>query len=337
MTSTRPLAAAFAAALALAAPAAAKETIKLATLAPQGSVWDLAMREMGARWSRDTGGRVALVVYPGGVAGDEADLVRKMRIGQLQGAGLTVTGLAQIDPAFLVFHVPMMIESWSELDAVLTALRPELERRLEAKGYVLLHWAHGGWLYLFSREPVRTVGDLKRQKLFVWAGDDERVQQWRRHGFQPVALDATQVLLGLQTKLIDVVPATPIVCLSLQWFRQATSMLDLGLAPLVGGVIVKKDLWDRLAPADQEAVRAAAREAEQRLATGVPEKDAESIAEMKKRGLTVTAPSAAEAAEWRRAADEFLGTASETATPPEILAVAKQALAAARAGAGGPR
>ena len=203
-----------------AAPAAAREILKMATLAPQGSIWDTTLREMGAAWSKQTAGAVELRVYPGGVAGDESDVVRKMRIGQFQGAALTVTGLAELDPAFGVFQIPLFFESWEEVNAVLERLGPDLERRLEAKGYVLVLWGHGGWVHLFSRQPVRTLDDLKKQKLFVWAGDDGLVQLWRRNGYQPVALAATDVTMGFQTGMIDVVPTTPIAALSLQWFRQ---------------------------------------------------------------------------------------------------------------------
>ena len=94
---------------------------------------------------------------------------------------------------------------------------------------MLLHWGHGGWVHLFSRQPIRSVDDLKKQKLFVWAGDDALVQQWKKNGFQPVPLAATDILMGFQTKMIDAVPTTPIAALSLQWFRQTPYMLGLGL------------------------------------------------------------------------------------------------------------
>ena len=192
-----------------AAPAPAREILKVATLAPQGSIWDTTLREMGAAWSKATAGEVELRVYPGGVAGDESDVVRKMRIGQFQGAALTVTGLAELDPSFGVFQIPLFFESWDEVNAVLERLGPDFERRLEAKGYVLVLWGHGGWVHLFSRQPIRTLDDLKKQKLFVWAGDDALVQLWRRNGYQPVALAATDVTMGLQTGMVEAVPTTP--------------------------------------------------------------------------------------------------------------------------------
>lgn len=323
--------AALAVALAAGASAAsAKEIVKVATLAPQGSVWDNTLREMGEAWSRSSGGDVVLRVYPGGVAGDEADVVRKMRIGQFQGAALTVTGLAEIEPAFSVFQIPLLVDSWAELEHLLAALRPELERRLAEKGYRLLFWGHGGWVHLFSREPIETLDDLKRQKLFVWAGDDAQVQRWRRHGYQPVPLAATDVTMGFQTRMIDVVPTTPIAALTLQWYRQTPHMLGLGLAPLVGAVVVQTKALDGVPAPVRERLLAAAEKAEATLAAEVPRQDAEAIDQMRARGLHVVELSPERRAEWRAEAEAFTRETSESAVPPAILAAAKRALAELR-------
>ena len=330
------LAIALAAGALVAAPGHAKEVFKVATLAPQGSVWDTSMRALGARWAKESGGAVELRLYPGGVAGDESDVVRKMRIGQFQGAALTVTGLAEIEPAFGVFQIPLLFASWSELEHVLERLEPELARRLEAKGYRLLLWAHGGWVHLFSRSPIRTLEDLKRQKLFVWAGDDAQVQRWRRGGFQPVPLAATDVTMGFQTQMIDVVPTTPIAALTLQWYRQTPYMQGLGLAPLVGAVIVKGDAWERIPGAQRGALVTAAADAERALAAEVPRQDAGAIEQMRQRGLEVVEVSAEEDAEWRREAVEFTRETREAAVPREILAAAQDAIAEFRAAEGSP-
>jgi TRAP-type C4-dicarboxylate transport system substrate-binding protein len=324
----------------LVAPLAA-QTLKMATLAPQGSIWDQAIRSMGERWTRDTAGRVQLRVYAGGVAGDESDALRKVRAGQFQGLAITVAGLTEIDSAFNVFQIPMYFESFEELGYVLGELRPALEARLAAKGFVLLHWGHGGWIHLFSRQPIRTLGDLKQQKLFVWAGDDSAVQAWKKNGYQPVPLASTDILLGFQTKMIDVVPTTPIAALSLQWFRQTPYMLGMGLAPLVGGVVVTKSAWDKLAPGDRELLLAAARATEKELDSEVPRQDASAIAEMRQRGLTVVEIDAEQQRGWRTEAQRFVVAARDGRVPPEILAAAEGAIAkyrsrpAAAAGTGG--
>ena len=314
-----------------AAPLAA-QTLKMATLAPQGSIWDQAIRAMGERWAKDTAGRVQLRVYAGGVAGDESDALRKTRAGQFQGLALTVAGLTEIDTAFNIFQIPMYFESYDELYFVLAELRPALEARLAAKGYVLLHWGHGGWIHLFSRQPIRTIDDLKKQKLFVWAGDDSAVQAWKKNGFQPVALAATDIMLGFQTKMIDVVPTTPIAALTLQWYRQTPNMMGLGLAPLVGGVVVTKSAWEKIAPADRELLLTAARATEKELEREVPKQDESAIAEMRQRGLAVVDITAEQEKGWHEEAKRFAEASRDGRVPPEILAAAESAIAKFRAG-----
>ncbi len=323
---TRPAAKRWALAVLLAlagAAAAPATTLKLATLVPDGSVWDQVLKEMGAEWQRVTGGRVELRVYPGGVAGDEPDVVRKMRIGQLHAASLSVTGLSEIDPAFGVFAIPLFFDSYEELFFVVERLEPLLARRLEEKGFVLLQWGHGGWVHIFSRRPVRRLDDLKRQKIFVWAGDDRAVQTWRDNGFHPVALAATDILTGLQTGMIDALPSTPLIALSLQWFRQTPYMHELGLAPLVGATVATKRAWDRLEPADREAMLTAARAAEKRFEKEIPAQDRRAVEAMTERGLEVVTSDVP--AEWREAAETFAQYVRGGDLPQDVY---RQALAA---------
>lgn len=329
----RPTFVAFAAVFLWMHPAASlpAQTLKMATLAPQGSIWDQAIRTMGERWTKDTAGRVQLRVYAGGVAGDESDALRKTRAGQFQGLALTVAGLTEIDTAFNVFQIPMYFESFEELYFVLAELRPALEARLAAKGYVLLHWGHGGWIHLFSRQPIRTLDDLKQQKLFVWAGDDSAVQAWKKNGFQPVALAATDIMLGFQTKMIDVVPTTPIAALTLQWYRQTPNMMAMGLAPLAGGVVVTKAAWEKITPGDRELLMAAARATEKELESEVPKQDQSAIDEMRRRGLAVVEITAEQEKGWREEAKRFVALSRDGRIPPEILAATEAAIAKYRA------
>lgn len=313
-----------------AAPAAAV-TVKLASLAPDGSVWDLAIEEMGAEWAEATDGRVRLRVYPGGVAGDEPDVVRKMRIGQLQAAALTVGGLTEIDDAFRVFAIPMFFDSYEELYFVIDRMTPELSRRLEEKGYVLLNWAHAGWIHLFSTQPVTSLEQLKTTKLFVGAGDDRAVQWWKNSGYRPVPLATTDILTGLQTGMIEALPSPPLAALLLQWYKQAPNMLDLGLAPLVGATIVQKRVWQTIDEADRQRLLAAAAELGKKLEREVPGQDEESVAEMEKRGLKVVhVDDAARLEEFRAAAADFAERVRGDRLPAEILEQAQQARAAYR-------
>jgi TRAP-type C4-dicarboxylate transport system substrate-binding protein len=315
---------ALAAAVLTPAPAPAQQIVKLATLVPEGSVWDKSMRDMGAQWSAGTQGRVVLRVYPGGVAGDEPDVVRKMRIGQLQAAAVTTAGLADIDPAFNVFNIPMFFTSYPELYATLDKLTPVLKQRLEAKGFVLLAWGHGGWVYFFTKQPVESVDGLRKSKMFVWAGDDRMVALWRQLGFQPVALAATDIMTGLQTGMIDAYPTTPLLGLTLQWYRMTPNMVGVGMAPLVGGLVMTKAAWMKIAEPDRARILDACRRLERKLEVEVPRQDTVAVTEMKKRGLRVNAVSPANLAQFRAAAEQFAGGMKDIRVPADVLDLARR-------------
>ncbi|MCP4662125.1 MAG: hypothetical protein GY856_42525 [bacterium] len=322
----------------LPSPAGARTLVKMATLVPDGSVWDKILKDMGAEWQEATGGEVTLRIYAGGVAGDEPDVVRKMRIGQLHAAAITVAGLSEIDSGFEIFEIPMFFESYDELFYVLDKMRPILEKRLEAKGYVLLNWGHGGWVHLFSKKPVRQVDDLKTQKLFTWAGDDAMIQLWRRHGFQPVALAATDIMTGLQTGMINALATTPLLSLSLQYFRQTPYMQELGLAPLVGATVITERAWKKMSPEVQKKLRTAALTTEKRLMEEIPDQDARAVEQMTQRGLTVIEVSDEVVAEWRAKAEEFAVYKRENMEATELLDMARRerdAFRARRAAAAG--
>ena len=285
--------------------AQARSVVKMATLVPEGSTWDLILRDMGEEWQEGTDGQVQLRIYAGGVAGDEPDIVRKMRVGQLHAAALSVAGLSSIDKSFEIFEIPMFFESYGELYHVLETLRGDFEQRLEKKGYILLNWGNGGWVHLFSKGPIVGVDDLKKQKIFSWAGNDAMVQLWRQNGFQPVPLAATDILTSLQTGMVEVVPTTPLAALSLQWFRQTPHMQDLGLAPLIGATVISKRAWSRLKPEVQKTLKKAARASEKRFKNEIPEQDKQAVEQMKSRGLKVSPVDEATVLEWHKAAEVF--------------------------------
>jgi TRAP-type C4-dicarboxylate transport system substrate-binding protein len=304
---------------ALAAPAAAAQTIKLATLVPEGSIWDKTERELGSAIQSATGGRVKFQIYPGGVAGDEPDFLRKIRIGQLQGALFSASGLGDIDKAFYVFQVPLLFETDAEVLHVLESMRPELTRRLEAKGSVLLHWTNVGWLRFFASKPVASFADFKKRKQFVW-GTDGRLQGWYQElGLQPVSMSGADVLTGLQTGLIEALPATPLAALSLQWFRPAPYMLDHRFAPLLGALVVSKSAWEKISAEDREVILKLARESEKKLMAEIPKREEEAVAEMQKRGLIVAKEPPSDADQWLALGREFQSRFRTHTVPPEIF------------------
>lgn len=297
--------------------AGAATTIKLATLVPGGSVWDKALKEMGDEWRRASDGRVSLRIYAGGVAGDESDVLRKMRIGQLHAGTLSVVGLSEIEPAFNVLGIPLFFDSYDELFHVLEKLRPDLERRLEERGYVLVNWGFGGWVHFFSKIPVATTEDLKRAKIFVWGNDERDVRWWKELGYQPVPLAATDIMTGLQTGMIDVLRTTPLAALSLQWFRQAPYMNDTGLAPLTGATVVTKKTWEKIDAGDRRELLAISRRFEASQRAAIAAQDEAAVEQMKARGLVITVTRDPE--KWRELADGFVGQMRGHSVPADVF------------------
>ncbi len=316
------LAAALGAALGTSAGAQAPAAIKLATLVPIGSVWDKALKQMADDFKQSTGGRYEITVYAGGTQGDEPTVLRKMRLDALQAAALTNTGLGMIDASFNVFNVPFFFESYDELNYVVEKLTPTLRKRTEAKGFILMNWGHGGWTQLFTKKPVHTIADVKSVRLWTSAGNDNMVQWYKAHGFQPRAMAMTDITTGLSTGMIDGLPTTPLAEMMFQWFKQTPYMCEIGLAPIVGAGVITAKALKAIPPDDQTKLLAAGEGVEKRLQVDVPKLDADSVAVMVKNGLTVTKPTDPE---WRRQFDDLAKTMRGEQIPADIFDLAVKA------------
>jgi TRAP-type C4-dicarboxylate transport system substrate-binding protein len=303
-------------------PHAQSVAIRLATVLPDGSVWDKNLKQMGSEWSQATGGRVTLTVYGGGSQGDESSVIRKMRLNSLQAASLTVVGLGSIDGSFNVFNMPFFFASYDELHAVVAALTPALRERLEAKGFVLLNWGHGGWLQVFSTKPIRTLADLKAVRLWTSAGGDGMVEWFKANGFQPRAMAMTDILTGLTAGMIDAIPTPPMGAMAFQWNRQAPFMLDIGLMPVVGASVITRQAWNRIPESDRPKLLASAQAVEKRLHTEVPNGDKLAVGIMSAQGLTVTK---AEGPEWKAEADRLIQTMRGDMVPRDMFDLAVKA------------
>ena len=302
--------------------------IKMATIAPENSVWTRSLREMGEGWKRRTNGRVSLRVFPG-TTGSEEKMLRDLRITKTLGAAqLSAIEMGTLDDGFNVFSLPMFFESYEEVDGVLAAIGPALERGVEARGLKVLSWGYGGWVHVFSRTPVRSLNDLKRLKLFTSTGDSRMATWYRDNGFSPVPVDASQMLASLTTGMIEAVPMTPLSAQLFMWYEHAPYMLDVGFAPLLGATVIRQDTWNQLAPDDQAIVLDEARKAGARLRTEVPRLDAEAVARMRERKLTVTA---GDQAEWRRAAADLGPVMRDRLVPSVIYDLARKQRDAIRA------
>ena len=323
-------------ALTLFAPLAVfAQTVKLGTLAPEGSVWYNVLRQMGEEWKRASGGRVELRIYPGGVAGDDADMVRKMRIGQLQAAAVTGHGLETIDADASVFQTPMLLRSDDELDYLRGQLSGELARALEAKGFKVLYWSEVGWVYLFSNKPVSRPSELKPLDIWVWSGDAAWADALKDSGYKPVALPATEITTALSSGLIDAFATTPVAALSYQWFGLAKNMMDMKWAPLTAAVVVSKKTWDQIPDELKPALQAAAVRAGDAAKAEIRRMEADAVTAMQGYGLKVNPVAPAVAAEWRTEIERTYPKLLGKSVPRDIYERASALLDAYRKSRGG--
>ena len=309
-------------AVVLAHAAIAQTTIKLATIVPQGSVWDKDLQQMAEEWKNATGGRVAVTIYSGGSQGDESNVLRKMRLDALQAASFTAVGLGSIDSSFNVFDIPFFFASYDELNYVTAKLTPLIRKRVEAKGFMLLNWGHGGWTQVFTKTPVQTVADLKRIKLYTSAGNDRMVQWFKANGFEPRAMAMTDILTGLTTGMLEGLPTPPLAALMFQWYKQTPYMLDIGLAPIIGATVITRKAWNAIPEGDRPKLLEAAAGVEKRLQVEVPKQDADAVSAMTKQGLTVTK---ATGPEWRTQIDGLAKTMRGEMVPQDVFDAASKA------------
>ena len=310
--------------------------IKLGTLVPRGSSYHKHLLGMGEKWRQATDGGVTLMIYPDGTLGGEADMVRRMRLGQLQSGMLTAVGLAEIEPAVTgLQYMPMAFRSLEELDYVSEKLQPRLEKRIEEKGFVVLFWGDTGWVRYFSKRPVIHPDDLRKTKLFVWAGSPEQIDIYRRVGCNPVPLETTDILPNLQTGLIDAVPLPPYIALASQVDGVAPNMLDLNWAPLVGATVVTKKIWESIPTEKRAAMKEAALETGRLIKADSRREADEAIEAMRKRGLKVHALTPEIEAEWRREAEAIYPKIRGSIVPAEMFDEVMSLLKEYRAAKGG--
>jgi TRAP-type C4-dicarboxylate transport system substrate-binding protein len=236
------------------APAAAQQyVIKFASLAPEGSTWMNVMKEYDAAVRKESGGRLGFRIYPSGVQGDEKDVLRKIKLGQLHSAGITGNGLTSIAPSARILDSPFLFRDVKEIDFAYGKFGPEIEREMEDGGYVNLGWAEVGYVYIFTNTPVRRRDDLAKTKMWMWEGDPVAEASFRALGINPIPLTITDVLTSLQTKLVDGVYTSPLAAIALQWFTRVKYMFNLPLTNAAGAVVISKKKFLEL-PADLQAI-----------------------------------------------------------------------------------
>lgn len=291
--------------LALSAFAADKQ-LRIGTLAPKNSLYHRQLMELGEAWRTAQGGAAKYLVYPDGSQGGETDMVRRMRIGQLQGGLLSVVGLREIEPSIAALqNMPLMFRNWEEVDYVREKMRPAMEKKFLDQGFVVLAWGDAGWVRFFSKKPAFRPDDYKAMKFFAWGGEVEQQEIMKRLGYTPVPLETGDILPSIQTGMIDAVPSTPYFALATQIYNSAPNMLDLNWAPIVGALVITRKAWDEMTPEAQAVVREAGARAGAQIRSKARQEVDEAVEAMKKRGLAVNQPNPRQMQEWNELADKL--------------------------------
>ncbi len=235
------------------AHAADTYVLKFATLAPSGSTWMKAFDAWGKELATRSQGRLVVKFYPGGISGDEPDMLKKIRFGQLQGAALSGHGIGEIFPPARILETPFLFRDHAEIDAVRAAILPTIETGFRNNQYELIAWMEVGNIHFFSTKPLASLDELARRRIWQWQGDRFIDAFFKANGWSPVALPITEVYTGLSTGLVDTVVSTPLASIALQWAGKTPYMSTQPIATGIGAVVVSNRFYSGL-PADLQAL-----------------------------------------------------------------------------------
>ena len=281
--------------------------IKMGTLAPEGSSWMKTFNTLNTEVMKKTESKVQFRIYPGGVLGDEMDMLRKLKIGQIQGVALTSAGLSTLFKEMDVLQIPFLFQTHEEVDSVLKKMDPFFRKGFEDNGYILLGWFDAGFVYLMSTLPISSVADLKKAKVWIWEESPMSKAIFDEAGVKAIPLTVPDVLVGLQTGLVDVVYAPPTGAISLQWFTKVKYLTDVPLVYLAGGVVVKKDIFKQISQSSQNFILESFQQHLDQLKIITRNENRDAVKVMVKNGVKIITPSKDQIDEYKRLSNKALG------------------------------
>jgi TRAP-type C4-dicarboxylate transport system substrate-binding protein len=311
------------------AVSAQTQTLRLATLAPDGSPWMRELRAAAEQVKAETGGRVEIRYFPGGVMGNDQAVIRRIRQGgQLQGGVLTSSELSLVYPDAPAYTLPFLFSGWEDVDRVRPKVDPLLAKGFAERGFHMLGASGVGFAYLMSAKPMAGVEDVKRAKLWVPQNDAIAEMTFREGGASPIPLPIGDVFTSLQTGMVDMVANTPAGAVALQWHGKLRALYDLPLVYVVGFIVVDQRAWGRIAAADQAVVDRIFKTAAGRVDQTIRRDDVAALEAMKKQGLAVVTPTPADAAYFRAVGQRVMTRVEGgNGVSPEVLAAIRAALA----------
>jgi TRAP-type transport system periplasmic protein len=307
-----------------AAPDLGAVVIRIGSVAPERSPWGKALEEVAREWERISEGAVQVKIHGGGAAGSELNMIRMIRIGNLQGGVFTNMGLAKIERSVLALNMPFLFDSLEEFNAVFEAVKPALEKNIESMGYKVVLWTQAGWVNFFAKNKIVYPDDLRKHKVSITNDEPELEQLWKRMGFQVVPGDMKDLMVQLQSGMATAAYLPAVLAASAQYFAVVPHMLDLPLSPLLGGLILSDKAWESVPAQYRQPMIEAADKAARKLILETIELEQEAVKMMIDNGLTVheAPPDALE--KWRegaaRTVEDMVGKAFPRDIYDEIMA-----------------
>lgn len=263
-------------------------TIRFATVAPEGSTWMKVMREYVKAVQDATNDEIEFKIYPGQVAGDEKDVLRKIRIGQLDSGGFTGVGLGEILPEVRIMDSPFLFKSYDEVDYVAKSFFDYFAKKFDEKGFILLGWAEVGFVYVFTNQPIHSLQDMNGVKMWMWEGDPIAQATFKAFNINPIPLSITDVLTSLQTNLINGVYVSPYACTVVQWYTKVKYMLDLPLADSNGAILISRRKFNTLSDQNKDILKNLSRKYFGQLTELSRKDNAEALKLLQESGITFT-------------------------------------------------
>jgi TRAP-type C4-dicarboxylate transport system substrate-binding protein len=260
-------------------------TFRIASLAPAGSSWMKILNAWNSTLQDKTDGKVKMRFYPGGSQGDERDFVRKMRVGQLDGGVITMTGMSMLVPAMNVLVLPGLLETYEKLDRVREKMADKFESMFEQEGFKLVGWGDAGKTRLFSVKPIKSPADIKSMRPWVWKDDPIFIEFYQVIGASPVRLGVPEVYPALQTRMVDVISSSALTAVALQWYTRVDYMTAHNSAIIAGGTMMRKDKYDELPPDLREIFQSTADRAHELLNKTIRRDDQKAYEVVVKKGI----------------------------------------------------
>lgn len=293
--------------------------IKLATLAPANSSLMKIFTEMNTELLKETGGQVGFKLFSGFVLGDERDVFRKLRIGLIHAATFTSTFLADINPDIRAIQLPFLFNNYQEVDYVLDKMVEDFNQSFSKLGYQVLGWSEIGFINIMTTVPITEVEGMKGKKVWTRANSPMANSVFTKAKVSPVSVGAPDVLVALQTNLLEVVYNSPYYALVTQWYTQVKYIIDPPLAYIGGALIISNKVFSRLSPQLQDTTRRITMKYLRRLTDRTRKDNQEALSIILKRGVKMITIEPAELERFKELLDQAIRDIDPKVLPSDTI------------------